>query len=273
MTSKLKTITKNFVCYECFPQPTFTSHEARVEHLKTCHQKWWLEYSCRDGKDCPGFISGKCGFNHFNVGVQSFNIHRKSSGEDTTFQPSEKRYISDISDISENVCADDKPWENTRCSARECSKDHFWGRVRFLKKTKHIHRQKAVESPAFIEESEADIEEPATAIEESVDADFVIENPILDNDRLATDTQNTMKVECKLMTYYLEKIHIALAEDKYKEAIPYIIDFMDCYQCVKKLEYIGSLVKSKKAAAINEIVKHAEELNHEMIMIREKFCK
>lgn len=111
----------HYHCYECENAPDatgvkfFRSREDRDTHLKADHQKWWLEYDCRHKKECHGYHSGACGFNH----------HEHSD-----------RFIADGADVPSYVCKYDRPWDGIRCKRTHCSYDHFWGRVRALIKKK-----------------------------------------------------------------------------------------------------------------------------------------
>lgn len=112
-------------CYECeHPENGgksryFLSVEERDEHLKRDHAKWWLEYECKFGSECRG-KKGGCGFNH-NKFVQPF--------------------ITDITDIPSCVCRYDCPWSGQRCLRDKCSFSHFWGRVRFLIKSRAVQSE------------------------------------------------------------------------------------------------------------------------------------
>ena len=210
MSIKAKTITKPLHCYECFPQPTFHSHEERVEHLKTYHPKWWLEYSCNDNKECKGFHDGTCGFNHFNIGIQDFNIRTEMVNDSkitkTIFEPSKKFYIDNTTAVPDEICPNDRPWENVRCSLTVCEKDHFWGRVRFLKKNSR-------KAPVR-ELDDTDIE-------------------ALDNLILRFNFKyNTMKDS-------LKKLEKAIDEKNHTDIIKYLIDFTE-YQLDFETLYVSS---------------------------------
>ena len=92
----------------------FSTAEERDEHLKKDHSKWWFEYECKFGTECRG-KKGGCGFNH--------NLF-------------EQPFISDITDIPASICRYDRPWDGQRCLRDKCSFSHFWGRVRFLIKSR-----------------------------------------------------------------------------------------------------------------------------------------
>ncbi len=94
---------------KCFP-----SAKARDEHLKTQHLKWWFEYECKFGSTCRGKMGG-CGFNHLHT---------------------EKNHCTGEKDIPAGFCRYDRPWDNVRCYRDKCSFNHFWGRVRFLIKSR-----------------------------------------------------------------------------------------------------------------------------------------
>ena len=107
----------HFHCLECkndSKKVYFKSKEACSKHLKENHNKWWLEHDCKRGTSCPGFKSGKCGFNHLK-------------------HPN-KFILNDSKDSK--VCRYEKPWDDMRCNKKDCSFDHLWGRVRFLIKMK-----------------------------------------------------------------------------------------------------------------------------------------
>jgi hypothetical protein len=110
----------HYHCFECeHPENGcgsryFFSAKKRDEHLKLEHAKWWFEYNCSFGKNCRG-KKGGCGFNHY------------------TF---EHPYITDTADIPVNVCRYDRPWDGKRCLRDRCMFAHFWGRVRFLIKSR-----------------------------------------------------------------------------------------------------------------------------------------
>ena len=103
-------------CFECeHPENGgkmryFSTAEARNEHLKQDHAKWWFEYGCKYGVECRG-KKGGCGFNH--------NIYEQS-------------FITNIAEIPFGICRYDTPWDGKRCMREKCSFSHFWGRVRFL---------------------------------------------------------------------------------------------------------------------------------------------
>ena len=92
----------------------FTSAEARDEHLKSDHNKWWFEYECKFGLECRG-KNGGCGFNHNHF---------------------ELPYLTDTEDIPEYLCRNDRPWDGKRCLRDKCSYSHMWGRVRYLIKSR-----------------------------------------------------------------------------------------------------------------------------------------
>ena len=108
----------HFHCLECKASSKklyFKSKEECSKHLKKFHNKWWLEHECKRGTSCPGFKSGKCGFNHLTH--------------------SDKFIMQDTS--NSKVCRYEKPWDNMRCNREDCSFDHLWGRVRFILKLKN----------------------------------------------------------------------------------------------------------------------------------------
>jgi hypothetical protein len=111
------TDTVHFHCLECKASSKklyFKSKEECSKHLKSCHNKWWLEHDCKRGTSCTGFKSGKCGFNHL--------------------KHLDKYLMQDTVDTK--MCRYEKPWDNIRCNRVDCSYDHFWGRVRFILKLK-----------------------------------------------------------------------------------------------------------------------------------------
>ncbi len=125
---------------KCFP-----SAKARDEHLKTQHLKWWFEYECKFGSACRGKMGG-CGFNHVHT---------------------EKNHCTSVKDIPAGFCRYDCPWDNVRCYRDKCSFNHFWGRVRFLIKSR-AEASKKVDKPVdetvvAVEADEAD--ETVVAVE------------------------------------------------------------------------------------------------------------
>ena len=94
----------------------FSTTEARDEHLKSDHAKWWFEYECKFGAECRG-KKGGCGFNH-----NRFDLP----------------YLTDTTDIPFGLCRYDRPWSGQRCIRDKCSFSHMWGRVRFLIKSRAI---------------------------------------------------------------------------------------------------------------------------------------
>ena len=102
----------HFHCYECPESPYFRTKEARENHLKDDHSKWWLEYDCKHGETCNGYCSGACGFNHY--------------------KHSEKFIDNSCIERPASMCRYDRPWNNVRCRHEKCPFDHFWGRVRYL---------------------------------------------------------------------------------------------------------------------------------------------
>ncbi len=114
------TTTVHHHCFECeHPENGgksrhFKTAAERDEHLKRDHAKWWYEYECKFGLDCRG-KKGGCGFNHNHF---------------------DEPYLTDTEAIPSCVCRYDRPWEGVRCYRDKCSFSHFWGRVRFLIKTR-----------------------------------------------------------------------------------------------------------------------------------------
>jgi len=106
---------RHYHCHECEYNEFFYTKEKRDTHLKTKHLKWWFELTCNYKKQCTGFNSGICGFNHHS---------------DTSF-------IADGDELSDYVCKYDTPWDRLRCNRLYCSYDHFWGRVRAIIKKKN----------------------------------------------------------------------------------------------------------------------------------------
>lgn len=115
-------------CYECeHPELPgggkpryFKTVEERNEHLKKDHNKWWLEYECTFGLECRG-KNGGCGFNHNHF---------------------DELFLTDTTNVPSCICRYDRPWAGQRCLRDKCSFSHFWGRVRYLIKSR------AVKSPS-----------------------------------------------------------------------------------------------------------------------------
>ena len=107
-------------CFECeHPENGgesrfFKTVQERDSHLKKDHAKWWFEYECKYGISCRG-KKGGCGFNHNHF---------------------ENTFITDTEEIPSVICRYDRPWDNLRCTRDKCSFSHFWGRVRYLIKSR-----------------------------------------------------------------------------------------------------------------------------------------
>ena len=88
------------------------------------YNKYYLEEKCYYGKNCRGFRSGKCPYNHYDLrGVIKSNVKKLPYG------------------FCKFECLD--PTKNIRCKRKVCSFDHLKGKIKFVNGTDKI---KIVES-------------------------------------------------------------------------------------------------------------------------------
>jgi len=80
--------------------------------------KWYLEEKCRYGKDCRGWKSGACPYNH--QGLRG-TIRTKSK-------------------IPRGFCKYENPKEGKRCRRLRCFCDHLKGRVEFVERKQQRHK-------------------------------------------------------------------------------------------------------------------------------------
>jgi len=74
------------------------------------YNMYFLEEKCRHGKDCRGWKSGSCPYNHQGL----------------------RGTIRATSKTPRGFCKFEKPWEGKRCRRLRCFCDHLKGRVEFV---------------------------------------------------------------------------------------------------------------------------------------------
>lgn len=78
----------------------------------TKQNKWYLEEKCRHGKDCHGWKSGACPYNHQGL----------------------RGYIQTKGKIPQGFCKYENPLEGKRCWRLRCFCDHLKGRAGFIER-------------------------------------------------------------------------------------------------------------------------------------------
>jgi hypothetical protein len=85
--------------------------------------KWYLDEKCRHGKDCHGWKSGACPYNH-----QGLCGYIQTKGK------------IPMGKIPKGFCKYENPWEGKRCMRLRCFCDHLRGRVQFVERKQHRYK-------------------------------------------------------------------------------------------------------------------------------------
>jgi len=138
----LKRISK-FTCFECYEK--FETDILRKEHLKAMHLKYWTEKVC-DPTTAVCFGSS-CAFDHMIV-----NSEGDTWG--TNFYTSEQ--LASGAALSFGLCRYERPDLPcpTRCLREVCTRNHLWGRVRYVLKAKLRRKSAATMSSGVPETAE-----------------------------------------------------------------------------------------------------------------------
>lgn len=137
--------------------------------------KYYLEEKCYYGKNCRGFRSGKCPYNHYDLrGVIKSNVKKLPYG------------------FCKFECLD--PSKNIRCKRKVCSFDHLKGKIKFVNGTDKV---KLVESKGTITE---DINNKINKSNEIDKEDMKIKsnnsNEIKEKNEITKDINVEVKKEC-----------------------------------------------------------------------------